>query len=264
MPGLALLSLNIPATAKLRVVIVGGGFGGINLAQQLVRGLFQVVMLSAQNYRGFWPLLYQVATGGLEPDAIAEPLRNLFAKHQQADFHFRPVHALHVDPAAKLLTTALGNLGYDYLVIATGTKADFFGNQQIQQYAFPLKQITDALNLRSQLLQCFEENVLTRNAVSQQALLNFVIVGAGPTGVELAGTLAEMRRHMLPGDYPSLNFSRMRIYVVDGGKWVLSPMSSNASARTQRDLEQLGVTLSWAPSSRATTGRSPPSGVGNN
>lgn len=144
------ISLNIPATTKPRVVVVGGGFGGVNLAQSLPDDLFQVVVLSTTNYHGFWPLLYQVATGGLEPDAITEPLRNVFTQHR--DLHFRPVRVISVDPATKTVTTLVGELAYDHLVIATGTKANFFGNDQIKHFAFPLKQVTDALNLRSHLL----------------------------------------------------------------------------------------------------------------
>jgi NADH dehydrogenase len=236
------ITLNIPATNKPRVVVVGGGFGGINLVQNLSDEHFQVVLLSTQNYHGFWPLLYQVATGGLEPDAIAEPLRKLFARKHR-DFHFRPVRVTGINPAAQTVSTLLGDVAYDYLVIATGTKANFFGNDQIKQYAFPLKQIPDALNLRSHLLQIFEQAVMTRDEEARQRLLNFVIVGAGPTGVELAGALAEMRRHVLPGDYPGLDASQMNIYLVEGLDRVLGPMSPESSARTHRELEKLGVSI---------------------
>ncbi|MFN8349131.1 MAG: NAD(P)/FAD-dependent oxidoreductase [Spirosomataceae bacterium] len=234
------LSLNIPDTKKQRVVIVGGGFGGINLAKKLSDKHFQVVLFDRQNYHGFWPLLYQVATAGLEPDAIAEPLRKMFDEHYD-DFHFRPVRVTHIDPDAKMISTLVGDLAYDYLIIATGTKTNYFGNEQIQHFSFPLKRLPDALNLRSQLLQSFEQANMTKEPFVRQSLLNVVIVGAGPTGVELAGALAEMRKHVLPGDYPGMDFSAMNIYLVEGLDRVLPPMSPEASRSTQKNLEKLGV-----------------------
>jgi len=236
------LSLNIPDTTKPRVVIIGGGFGGINLVKSL-RGLnVQVVMFDKQNYHGFWPLLYQVATAGLEPDAIAEPLRKMFDEDYE-DFHFRLVRVTGCDPVAKTVSTLIGDLHYDYLVIATGTKANFFGNEQIKANSFPLKTVPDALNLRSQLLQCFEQANITRDPGIRQSLLNFVIVGGGPTGVELAGSLAEMRKHVLPGDYPGMDFSKMNIYLIEGLDRVLPPMSPESSQKTHKYLEELGIII---------------------
>ncbi|MHA6246887.1 NAD(P)/FAD-dependent oxidoreductase [Pontibacter sp. CAU 1760] len=235
------LSLNIPATTKPRVVIIGGGFGGINLAKKLNNDDFQVVMFDRQNYHGFWPLLYQVATAGLEPDAIAEPLRKMFGSDDFSDFHFRLVKVTGVNPATKTVSTLIGDLPYDYVVIATGTKSNYFGNEQIKKYAFPLKQIPDALNLRSQMLQSFEQANMTKDPATRQSLLNFVIVGGGPTGVELAGALAEMRRYILPTDYPGMDFNQMNIYLVEGLDRVLPPMSASASARTKKYLEEMGI-----------------------
>ena len=237
------LALNIPDTPKPRVVIIGGGFGGINLAKQLRGKNFQVVMFDKQNYHGFWPLLYQVATAGLEPDAIAEPLRKLFGADKYEDFHFRLVRVTHIDPVAKVVTTLIGELKYDYLVIATGTKTNYFGNDQIKKFSFPLKKIPDALNLRSQMLQCFEQASMTPDPGIQQSLMNFVIVGGGPTGVELAGALAEMKRHVLPADYPGVDISKMNIYLVEGMDRVLPPMSKEASEKTYKYLKQLGVNI---------------------
>jgi NADH:ubiquinone reductase (H+-translocating) len=234
------LSLNIPETDKPRVVVIGGGFGGINLVKGLENKGFQVVMFDKQNYHGFWPLLYQVATAGLEPDAIAEPLRKLF-NDEYGDFHFRLVRVVGVKPAAKTVQTLIGELHYDHLVIATGSRANFFGNKAIQNNSFPLKSIPDALNLRSQLLQSFEQASIIRDPDTRQSLLNIVIVGAGPTGVELAGSLAEMRKHVLPNDYPGLDFSKMNIYLVEGLDRVLPPMSPESAAKTQRYLDALGV-----------------------
>ncbi|QCR23611.1 NAD(P)/FAD-dependent oxidoreductase [Pontibacter sp. SGAir0037] len=237
------LSLNIPPTTKPRVVIIGGGFGGINLAKKLKCRDFQVVLFDKQNYHGFWPLLYQVATAGLEPDAIAEPLRKMFGSDDFEDFHFRLVRVTGINTAQKTVSTLIGDLAYDYLVIGTGTKPNYFGNEQVKKYSFPLKQIPDALNLRSQMLQCFEQANMTTDPEIRQSLLNFVIVGGGPTGVELAGALAEMRKYVLPTDYPGLDFSTMNIYLVEGLDRVLPPMSPEASKKTHSYLQELGIIM---------------------
>ncbi|ARK11246.1 NAD(P)/FAD-dependent oxidoreductase [Fibrella sp. ES10-3-2-2] len=234
------LSLNIPDTNKPRVVVIGGGFGGINLVKGLKNKGFQIVMFDKQNYHGFWPLLYQVATAGLEPDAIAEPLRKLFDEKYD-DFHFRLVRVTGVNPATKTVSTLIGDIQYDHLVIASGSKSNYFGNDQIKNNSFPLKTIPDALNLRSQLLQSFEQASIIKDPETRQSLLNFVIVGGGPTGVELAGSLAEMRKHVLPNDYPGLDFSKMNIYLVEGVDRVLPPMSPESAAKTQGYLDELGV-----------------------
>lgn len=235
------LSLNIPDTTKPRVVIVGGGFGGLSLAKSLKHAGMQVVLLDKQNYNAFWPLLYQVATAGLEADAIAEPFRKVFDGYE--DFHFRLVRVTKVDPATKTISTLIGDLRYDYLVIASGSKSNYFGNDQIKQNSFPMKQMTDALNLRSQFLQSFEQAAITKDPVERERLLTFVIAGGGPTGVELAGSLAEMRRYVLPADYPGLDFSEMKIYVVDGSDRVLPPMDPQSSERAHRYLTDLGVII---------------------
>jgi NADH:ubiquinone reductase (H+-translocating) len=236
------LALNIPDTTKPRVVIIGGGFGGINLAKQLPGKDFQVVMFDRNNYHGFWPLLYQVASAGLEPDAIAEPLRKMFDESYE-DFYFRLVRVSKINPATKTISTLIGDLKYDYLIIATGSKTNYFGNEQIKKYAFPLKQIPDALNLRSQFLQSFEQANIIRDEEVRQSLLTFVVVGAGPTGVEMSGALAELRKHVLPGDYPGLDVSKMKIYLVEGLDRVLPPMSPQASHKTQQYLEKLGIII---------------------
>ncbi|MVM33366.1 NAD(P)-binding protein [Spirosoma sp. HMF4905] len=233
------LSLNIPDTGKPRVIIIGGGFGGMNLAKALRNINVQVVLFDKQNYNGFWPLLYQVATAGLEPDAIAEPFRKMFDGFD--DFHYRMVRVNKIDPTAKTVTTLIGDLHYDFLVVASGAKSNYFGNEQIKKYAFPLKTIPEALNVRSQFLQCFEQASVTTDFAERESLLTFVIAGAGPTGVEMAGSLAEMRKHVLPSDYPGLDFSQMSIYVVEGLGKVLPPMSDEAGKKAQQYLEDLGV-----------------------
>ncbi len=200
-------------------------------------------MFDKQNYHGFWPLLYQVATAGLEPDSIAEPLRKMFGSDEFEDFHFRLVRVTNINPEIKTVSTLVGDLPYDYLVIATGTKPNYFGNEQIKKFSFPLKQIPDALNLRSQMLQVFEQANMTNDPEIRQSLMNFVIVGGGPTGVELAGALAEMRRHVLPNDYPGVDFRKMNIYLVEGMDRVLPPMSVEASEKTYKYLLEKGVII---------------------
>lgn len=213
----------------------------MNLAKSLRHTDVQVVLFDKQNYNGFWPLLYQVATAGLEADAIAEPFRKMFEGY--TDFHYRMVRVNRIDPVAKTVNTLIGDLHYDYLVIATGSKSNFFGNEQIQKYSFPLKTVPEALNVRSQFLQCFEQASITTDPALRQSLLTFVIAGAGPTGVEMAGSLAEMRKHVLPSDYPGLDFSQMKIYIVEGLGKVLPPMSDEAGQKAQRYLEDLGVVI---------------------
>ncbi|MBC7571948.1 MAG: NAD(P)/FAD-dependent oxidoreductase [Spirosoma sp.] len=235
------LSLNVPDTRKPRVVIIGGGFAGMNLAKSLRHSDVQVVLFDKQNYNGFWPLLYQVATAGLEPDAIAEPFRKMF--DGQKDFHYRMVRVDTVDPAASTVHTLIGELHYDYLVVATGSKSNFFGNENIEKFSLPLKTIPEALDIRSQLLQCFEQASITTDPDMRQSLLNFVIAGAGPTGVEMAGSLAEMREHVLPNDYPGLDFSQMNIYLVEGVGKVLPPFSDKGGEIAKRDLEKKGVII---------------------
>lgn len=235
------LSLNIPDTGKPRVVIIGGGFGGMNLAKSLHHAGVQIVLFDKQNYNGFWPLLYQVATAGLEPDAIAEPFRKMFDGYD--DFHYRMVRVSRIDTNTKTITTLIGELHYDFLVIATGARSNFFGNEQLQKFAFPLKTIPEALNVRSQCLQCFEQASVTTDPAERESLLTFVIAGAGPTGVEMAGSLAEMRKHVLPSDYPGLDFSQMKILIVEGLSKVLPPMSVEAGQKAQRYLEDLGVII---------------------
>src|SRR6056297_1642789 len=213
------LDLNIPKTDLPRVVIAGGGFGGINLARKLVKNRFQVVMLDRYNYHTFQPLLYQVATAGLEADSVAGPLRKVLQNNDR--FHFRMLKLLEVDPEKQLVKTVAENLHFDYLVIATGAKINYFNNESIEQNAFPLKQITHALDLRSHLFQQFEEALITRDPQKQKEMMSVTVVGAGPTGVELCGALAELRNHVLQKDYPTLDLQQMDITLIEGVDRVL-------------------------------------------
>lgn len=235
------LTLNVPSTDKLRVVVIGGGFGGMNAIKHIDTRNFQIVLFDKHNYHTFQPLLYQVATAGLHPDAIAGPLRNIFRKTK--DFHFRMLKITAIHPELNTVSTPAGDLLYDYLIIAGGARPNFFGNKDIEKYSMPLKSIPDALNLRSQLMQHLEQANMTLNPTLRKALLTFVLVGGGPTGVETAGALAELKRDVLPKDYPNLDLSEMKIYLVEGMERLLPAMSEKAGARAKRDLEKLGVEI---------------------
>ncbi len=231
--------MNLPNSEKSRIVIVGGGFAGLTLAKNLKHADFQVVLLDKNNYHTFQPLLYQVATAGLEPDSVTYPVRKVF--HRYEDFHFRMAEVKEVDTQAKVLKTNKGPLKYDHLVLATGATTNFFGNKGIESLAMPMKSITDALDLRSLLLQNFEEALEASSEEERLELMNVVIVGGGPTGVELAGALAELKTKVLPNDYPDLSIEQMKVVLVQGADRLLPAMSERASARTLKYLEGMGV-----------------------
>lgn len=231
--------MNIPDSSLPRIVVIGGGFGGLQFIQNLSAKSFQTVLLDKHNYHTFQPLLYQVATAGLEPDSIAYPLRKVFEK--RPEFHFRLSEVKSVDAEKQCIQTDIGNLDYDYLVIATGSTTNFFDNKSFERFAIGMKNIPEALDIRSMLLQNFEQALLTIDLKERESLMNVVIVGAGPTGVELAGAIAELRRHVLPKDYPDLDFRRMSIHLVEGADQVLPPMSAVASKKARKFLEKLGV-----------------------
>lgn len=242
MIGLDELSIYIPKSEKPRVVIVGGGFAGIKVAKGLNNKHFQIVMLDRHNYHTFQPLLYQVATAGLEPDSVAGPLRKTI--DDQENFYFRMAKVTGINPESKTISTIVGDLEYDYLIIATGTLTNFFGNEGLRDLSFPIKQIPQALDLRSHILQNFEKAVMTeRNGEDMKGLMNFVIVGGGPTGVEVAGALSELKRNVLPDDYPELDFSKMHIYLVEGLDRLLSGMSEKSGDKALKYLEKFGVEI---------------------
>ena len=233
--------MNIPKTEKKRVVVIGGGFAGISLAKRLNDLDVQLVLIDKQNYHTFQPLLYQVSTSGLEPDSIAYPLRKVLKKLK--NFYFRWATVTHVDPKKQIVFTTKGSLSYDYLVMATGTKTNYFGNADIEKYAMPMKNIPQALNIRSLMLQNFEKADDCTDSEERKALLNFCIIGAGPTGVELAGAFAELKNNVFPKDYRHLNMAEMQIHLYEGGGRVLPPMSSKASEKALRFLQKLGVNV---------------------
>jgi len=231
--------MNIPQSNYPRIVIIGGGFGGISLAQKLSKKEVQVVLLDKNNYHTFQPLLYQVSTGGLEPDSIAYPLRKVLIGYD--NFFFRLAEVNEIQAEKKLLSTSIGDLSYDYLVVATGSETNFFGNEELEKNAMAMKSIPQSLNLRSLILENFEQALLTDDYHERDALMNFVIVGGGPTGVELAGALAEIKKGILPKDYPDLDTRRAQINLVQGGDRLLDAMSTNASKKSEDFLEKLGV-----------------------
>ncbi len=233
--------MNIPHSSNPRVVIIGGGFAGLALAKKLRNKNVQVVLLDKHNYHTFQPLLYQVATGGLEAGSIAYPIRKVIQEYK--DFYFRLTSVKEIDTQNKKIISEIGDLHYDYLVIATGSKTNYFGNKEIERNAMSMKTIPQSLNIRSLILENFEQAVLTRDEADKNALINFVLVGAGPTGVELAGALAEMKRAILQKDYPDLDVSKMGIHLVQSGDRVLNTMSEKSSAAAEKFLVDLGVTV---------------------
>ena len=231
----------IPRTGQKRIVVIGGGFAGINLIQHLDHHNFQIVLIDKHNHHTFQPLLYQVATAGLGPGAIASPLRNVFGK--QKNFHFRIAEVSKIDTANHtVITQNDGSIEYDYLVLATGSKANFFGNKEMEAKAFKLKQVTDALAIRERFITNFEEAILNREA-NLDELMNVVVTGGGPTGVEISGAIAELRNKILPKDYPELDFSKMRIIIVEGQDRLLPTMTPFSSKRAEKYLQDLGVEI---------------------
>lgn len=231
--------IDVPEMNMPRVVIIGGGFGGLELVKGLKNKDFQVVLLDRNNYHTFQPLLYQVATAGLEPDSIAFPIRKIFKKYK--NFHFRLAEVERVDPELKQIYTNIGQLHFDYLVIATGSKTNFFGNNDLKMFGMPLKTVTQALDLRSMMLQNFEKALLISDITERESTINFVIVGGGPTGVELAGAMGELKKHVLPNDYPEIDVRRMQIHLIEAGPKLLPGLSEKSSDKSMEYLKKLGV-----------------------
>jgi NADH dehydrogenase len=233
--------MNVPHRDLPRIVIIGCGFAGLKLAKRINTKHYQVVLFDKNNYHTFQPLMYQVASAGLEPDSIVYPIRKVFNKKE--NFHFRMADVQEIDAEKKLLHTSVGTLDYDHLVMATGAVSNFFGMANVEKYSMPMKSLVEALNLRSVILQNFEKALNISDVQEQDALRSFVIVGGGATGVELAGALAELKRYILPKDYPDLDIRRMQIHVVQGADRLLPGMSEKASADSERFLRGMGVNI---------------------
>jgi NADH dehydrogenase len=235
------MQLELPQSEYPRIVIVGGGFGGIELAKRLKNKPFQVLMLDKHNYHTFQPLLYQVATGGLEADSIAFPLRKIFKG--QKNFLFRVTKVTEIIAAENKLKTDIGEIAYNYLVIATGSNTNYFGQQQIEQNTMPMKSIPEALDLRSLILQNLEKSLIEEDPNKKTGLLNFVVVGGGPTGVETAGAIAELKNSVIEHDYPEMDLNRVNIYLVENSPELLGVMSPQAQKKAKEFLTKMGVTV---------------------
>lgn len=224
----------------MKVVIAGGGFGGMRLAKKLNnRAGFEVVLVDRFNYHQFQPLFYQVATGGLDASNISFPLRKVF--HRSKNVRIRLAEIMRINTAEKILVTDQEEISYDVLVLAMGAGTNFFGQDSIATHAFPMKSTVEALQLRYQLLQNFEQALTEKDPIAKQRLLNIAVVGGGPTGVEISGALAEMKKYVLPNDYPELDFNQMHIYLLEGGTKLLGAMSEKSSEQSARYLTKLGV-----------------------
>jgi NADH dehydrogenase len=235
MEGLA----KIEDLGKPRVVIVGGGFGGLELAKALRHAPVQVVLIDKQNYHCFQPLLYQVATAGLEADTVVSPFRKIL--DEQHNFYFRLAEVQRIDATRQVVETSIGLVRYDYLVVATGATTNYFGDEQMERNAIAMKSVEDAIELRNTVLSNFEKALQLGDEEQLNSLLDFVIVGGGPTGVELAGALSELRKHVFPSDYRELDFKQMDIHLIQSGDQLLKGMSAEASQKSLEYLERFGV-----------------------
>ena len=226
----------------MKLIILGGGFGGLKLARKLNnKPGFDITLIDRFNYHQFQPLFYQVATAGLDASNISFPLRKVF--HKSKNVKIRLADVQQIQTQEKKVVTDIGVFDYDSLVIATGADTNFFGNPNLMANAFPMKSTVEALQLRNRLLNNFEDALTAKDAEEMQRLMTIVVVGGGPTGVELSGAIADMKRYQLPKDYPELDFTEMKIYLLEGTGKTLAAMSTKSSERSEKYLEKLGVTV---------------------
>lgn len=237
------MSINIQRNQKKRVVIVGGGLGGLRLAENLYGSGMQVVLIDKNNFHQFPPLIYQIASAGIDPSSISFPFRQIFRKRK--DFYFRMAEARMVDTEKKILQTSIGKIDYDYLVLAAGATTNFFGNKNIEEWAIPMKTVPEAMGLRNALLSNFERALTCATEEERQELLNVVIVGGGATGVEIAGALSEMKHYVIPYDYPDMDSSLMHIYLIEAGDRLLAGMSQDSSKKAYDFLKSMGVDIQF-------------------
>lgn len=224
-----------------KVVIIGGGFAGLQLAKALRKAEVKVLLIDKQNHHQFQPLFYQVATGRLEPSSISFPFRKIFQSNQNIDFRMADITK--IDPVAKKIYTSYDRtISYDQLVIATGCKTNFFGNKELSDNTFSMKTTQEAIDIRNKILFSFEKEIFA-NPAEKQAFMNIVIVGGGPTGVELSGAFAELKKNILPKDYHNIDFSKFNIYLIEGSANTLNNMSEKSKLASRNYLEKLGVTV---------------------
>jgi NADH dehydrogenase len=235
------MPINLPESDRKRIVIVGAGFAGLTLARKLVSSQYQVVLIDKHNYHQFQPLFYQVAMAGLEPTSISFPLRRIFSRN--AHIHIRLAEVSSVDVEKQQLGTDAGIVNYDILVLAAGVTTNYYGNEKLAGHVYSLKSVSDALYLRNAILSDLEKALMERDYQERQGRLDIAVVGGGPTGVELAGALAEMRKFIVPREYPEINASEINIHLVEGGPAVLNGMSGEASEAAEQFLTKLGVQI---------------------
>jgi NADH dehydrogenase len=229
----------IASTGKRRVVIIGGGFAGLQLAKSLRKADVQIILIDRTNYHTFQPLLYQVSTAGIDATSIVHPFRKIFEAQQ--NLYFRLAEVQSVDTGQQMVETSIGLIHYDFLVIATGAETNYHGNAQIQEKALPMKDVEDAVALRNTVLTNFEKALQIEEEEQLNSLMDYVIVGGGPTGVELAGALSELRKHVFPQDYRELDFIKMDIHLIQSGPQLLKGMSEEAAQKALEYLEKFGV-----------------------
>jgi NADH dehydrogenase len=233
------MKANIPEVKEQRIVIIGGGFAGLKLLRGLCKKPFQLVLIDKNNYHQFQPLLYQVATAGLEPSAISFPFRKVFQSRK--NIFIRITEVVKIDTSLQRVYTQIGHINYDKLVISAGADTNLFGKESMRDFVFPMKSVSEALGLRNRIINNFENALIAEEAIDRDGLLNIIIVGGGPTGVELSGAIAEMKRFILPKDYPELDFQRMHIYLLEASDSVLKGMSEESSKKAYEYLLKLGV-----------------------
>lgn len=230
---------NLPDLPFPRIVVIGAGFAGLKLARILKNKPFQVILLDKNNYHQFQPLFYQVATAGLEPSAISFPLRKIF--HNTPNVTFRLAEAKKIDQNQNRVYTNIGFLNYDYLVLAMGADTNYFGQLNIMENSIPMKSVSEALFIRNKIISNYERAINIPDLEERKALMNVVIVGGGPTGVELAGAMAELRNKVFPKDYPQLNFNNMKVVLMEAGGRLLPGMSATSGERAKDYLTKLRV-----------------------
>jgi len=225
---------------RKKIVLIGGGFAGLHLAKKLNDEAFDVLLIDKQNHHQFQPLYYQVASARLEPSNISFPFRKIFQK--SSNIQIRLAEVTKIVSAENKIETTIGDYHYDYLVIASGCKTNFFGNKEISKHALSMKTTEDAIEIRNNILLSFEK-IISAEKKDKEALMNIVLVGGGPTGVELAGAFAEMRNHILPRDYPHIDFSHLKVILLEGSKKTLNSMSEESKTASRKYLKELGVVV---------------------